>query len=225
MGALKSFVLPLGILLFSVVQCDEVEEGCQVLEFYRSPNYSSYKIENVALLPMLNDDTTDNGTFYSTNHFYNSLEEYNTFKLVDIDKISASDSNSIDNLLISIRDSLKINVDSFYTTDLGKFLKHTNCDVIILGNIYEYEHYNSTTMKYGRLYLENITRSNFNYFMISLLDGSVLWAANVDGKSRYVFEVSNPNQNNPFPPLDVAISNGIDALLLKLRDEINLESK
>jgi hypothetical protein len=143
---------------------------------------------------MLNDDTTDNGTFYSTNQFYNRLGEFNNFKLVDIDKISAADSITIDSLLISIREKQEINVDLFYTTDLGIYLKHNNCDAIIIGNVYEYEHNNSTTFRHGRMYLDNITRSNFNYFMISLLDGSVLWAANVNGVSKYSYELVYPSQ-------------------------------
>jgi len=225
-GSLKSFILPLGILLFPVVQCDEVEEGCEVEEFYLNPEYSNYKIETLALLPMAYDDTTDSGTFYSTNHFYNRLsKEYDSFKLIDIDKIVASDSIIIDNLLLTIRDSLRINVDTFYTTDLGKFLKYNNCDAIIIGNVFEYFNYESIPNRYRWLNTTKETKASFNYFMISLLDGSVLWAANVNGLSKYEYELVFPPQPMLYPPLDEAISNGIDALLIKLRKEIILESK
>lgn len=226
MGTLKSFILPLGILLFSVVQCDEVKEGCEVAEFYLNPAYSNYKVETVALLPMAYDDTTNVGTFYSTNYFYNRLvNEYDSFKLIDIDKILASDSIIIDNLLLTIRDSLRINVDTFYTTDLGKFLKYNNCDAIIIGNVFEYLQYESVPNRFKWLYTQRETKVNFNYFMVSLHDGSILWAANVNGLSKYLYEFVFPPQPMTYPPLDEALSNGIDALIIKLRKEINLESK
>ena len=226
MRVLKSFVLPLGILLFSVVQCDEVEEGCEIAEFYMTPKYSSYKIETVALLPMAYDDTTEVGTFYSTNHFYNRLsEEYDSFKLIDIDKFVSSDSITIDNLLISIRDSLRINIDTFYTTDLGKFLKNNNCDAILLGNVYEYYHIQNEPNLFKWLYIDKGIKVNFNYFMVSLFDGSILWAANINGVSKYTYELVYPPRQIPNPPLDTAISNGIDALLIKLKDESIITKK
>lgn len=225
MRALKSFVLPLGILLFSVVQCDEVEEGCEVAEFYLNQGYSNYKVETVALLPMAYDDTTDSGTFYSTNHFYNRLSQFNNFSLINIDKIVSSDSITIDNLLISIRDSLRINIHTFYTTDLGKFLKYNNCDAIFLGNVYEYFHYESVPNRNRWIYTNRETKANFNYFMISLFDGSVLWAANVNGVSKYSYELVFPPQQTLNPPLDEALSNGIDALLIKLKQESILLKK
>lgn len=220
MGVLKSIILPLGLLLFSIIQCDGVEDGCEVKDFFISRDYSSYKIDTVALLPMAYDDTTDLGTFFSTNHFYNRLsEDYKNFHLVDIDKKASSDSIAINNLLISIRDSSKINIDSFYNSDLGKYLKANNCDGIILGNVYNFYRYDNLLMRYGRLYVNKVTHSNFNYLMNSLADGTIIWSANVDGVSKYTYELVNPPNPTPFPPLDVAIANGIDALLIKLKKE------
>lgn len=223
---LRSLALPIPLLLISLNQCEDIKEGCEVKEFYISPNFSEYKIETVALLPMAYDDTTDDGTFYSTNHFYNKLLEMNRYNFVDIDKFTASDSSDIAALLKSIKDSLKINLDSLYSTSLGKFLKSQNCDAIIIGNVFDYNKYYFTNTRYGLFYrFYFLTESNFNYFMVSLKDGKILWAANVDGKAYYEFYDNWFSVKIIYPPLDVAISNGIDALLVKLKKETFLESK
>lgn len=226
MRNLKIFILPLGFLLFTIVQCDEIKEGNEIKEFYIAPNFSNYKIKTVALLPMAYDDTTDIGTFYSTNYLYNRLsEEFKNFHLVDIDKIVASDSTTIDDLLISISDRSRINVDSFYNTDLGKFLQINNCDAILLGNVYKFSRYENRPLRHEWLYANKITLCHFNYFMVSLHDGSILWSANVTGVSDYTYEIVYPPKPTYYPPLDEAISNGIDALLVKLKNESILIKK
>jgi hypothetical protein len=180
----KSLLIALPFLVFLFCHCKFIEEGNEIKEFYIAPNFKNYKIKTVALLPMAYDDTTKTGTFYSTNYFYNNLAELNTFNLVDIDKITSSDSSTISDQLISIRKNFRIDLDSFYLTPLGSFLKAQNCDAIIIGNVFDYSNYYYSDTKLGMFYSFNITTAaNFNYFMVSLSDGSVLWSANIDCKA------------------------------------------
>lgn len=222
---LISLALPIPFLVFSLIQCEGTEGKREIKEFYLAPNFNSYKIETVALLPMAYDNTTSIGTFYSTNYFYNKLLESDRYNLVDIDKISSSDSSTIAAQLISIRDSQRIVLDSFYITPLGKFLKSQNCDAIIIGNVVDYSNYYFTDTQIGlfsTLNLVNVT--NFNYFMVSLQDGSVLWAANLEGKTINKERLRTYN-NTDYPPIDYSISYGIDALLEKLEKEFILHKK
>lgn len=223
---LKSLALPIPFLVFSLIQCEGTEGKREIKEFYLAPNFNSYKIETVALLPMAYDNTTSIGTFYSTNYFYNKLLESDRYNLVDIDKISSSDSSTIAAQLISIRDSQRIVLDSFYVTPLGKFLKSQNCDAIIIGNVVDYSNYYFTDIQielFSTLNLVNVT--NFNYFMVSLQDGSVLWAANLEGKTIYKERLRAYNNNTDYPPIDYSISYGIDALLEKFEKEFILHKK
>jgi hypothetical protein len=223
---LKSLAIPLPFLIFSLSQCKYIEEGNEIKEFYIAPNFKDYKIETIALLPMANDDTTNLGTFYSTNYFYNNLAELNSYNLVDIDKITSSDSSTISDQLISIRESFRIDLDSFYVTPLGQFLKSQNCDAIIIGNVFDYSNYYYADTKLGMFSTFVITTAaNFNYFMVSLLDGSVLWGANIDCKASYKVRYSSYLAVLGYPPLDLSISNGIDRLLDKLKKEFILTKK
>lgn len=222
----KSLLIALPFLVFLFSHCKFIEEGNEIKEFYIAPNFKDYKIETVALLPMAYDDTTNIGTFYSTNYFYNNLAELNTYKLVDIDKIASSDSSTISEQLISIKDNYRIDLDSFFVTPLGSFLKAQNCDAIIIGNVFDYSNYYYSDTKLGMFSIFNITTvANFNYFMVSLLDGSVLWAANIDCKATYKVRSSSYLAVLGYPPLDIAISNGIDILLDKLERDFILSKK
>ena len=223
---LKSPVISLPCLVFLLCQCRFIEEGNEIKDFYIAPNFKDYKIETVALLPMAYDDTTDIGTFYSTNYFYNNLAELNAYNLVDIDKITSSDSSTISDQLISIRENFRIDLDSFYVTQLGSFLKAQNCDAIIIGNVFDYSNYYYSDTKLGMFSIFVITTAaNFNYFMVSLKDGSVLWGANIDCKASYKVRFSSYLAVLGYPPLDLSISNGIDRLLDKLKKEYILTKK
>ncbi len=223
---LKSPVISLPFLVFLLCQCKFIEEGNEIKDFYIAPNFKDYKIETVALLPMAHDDTTDIGTFYSTNYFYNNLADLNSYNLVDIDKITSSDSSTISDQLISIRENFHIDLDSFYITPLGSFLKAQNCDAIIIGNVFDYSNYYYSDTKLGMFSTFVITTAaNFNYFMVSLKDGSVLWGANIDCKASYKVRFSSYLAVLGYPPLDISISNGIDRLLDKLKEEYILTEK
>ena len=66
-------IIALCFVLF-VTACNKLFDNIvwpknKIISLYESPNIDSYKIRSVVLLPMIPDDTTDAGTFYSTNHF------------------------------------------------------------------------------------------------------------------------------------------------------------
>lgn len=150
----------------------------------------------------------------------------NSYNLEDIDKITSSDSSTISDQLNSIRENFWIDLDSFYVTPLGSFVKAQNCDAIIIGNVFDYSNYYYSDTKLGMFSSFNITTAaNFNYFMVSLFDGSVLWAANLDCKATYKLRVSSYFAVLGYPPLDLAISNGIEILLDKLKRDFILSKK
>lgn len=217
----RIIILPL--LVISLTSCKRAIDGNRVIDFFRNPDYGKYKIENIALLPMANDDTTSTGTFYSTNYFFNRLLEIPSINMVDLDKIISSDSAAIYEQLKSININKKFNLNLFLKSDLGIWLTENNCDAAILGNVTNFKMYYYTWYNIDNQFMiTTATVCNFNYYMISMRDGSLLWAANIDGEAIYMDKLPVIPD---YPPLDEAISSGIDSLLEKLDREGILVSK
>jgi len=189
-----------------------------IIESHVSAKASSYKINSIVLLPLEKDDTTDTGTFYSTNHFLNALKENYPPKSIDvleIDKIIGTDSLAVKKIIESIRKNGKLDIENFFSTDLGSLLTQKNPDAMILGTI------NNST-KNIHFWLDTSMLLNcrwtiecdFVYYLISLKDGEVLWMSNVLGVANYEEEVSSSFESDwkLYPPLDIAITNGIDKI-------------
>jgi hypothetical protein len=211
------------LLIFSFVSCRRAIDSNGVVEFYLNPEFGKYRVETVALLPMAFDDTTSTGTFYSTNYFFNQLLEIPSINIVDIDKIVSTDSAAISDQIKSIIINKKFDLNQFQKSDLGKWLDGNNCNTIILGNVTDFKmFYYTWYSNYNQFMITTATVCNFNYFMVSLEDGSILWSANVDGEATYMDRLPiSPD----YPPLDEAISKGIDLLLEKLEKESILYKK
>lgn len=189
-------------------------------QFYQSPKAQYYSIKSIALLPMANDDTTDIGTYYSTNYFYNKLTQLPNISIIDIDKIIPSDSFVVSNLLEILISKAYIDVQALYETDLGKYLKQNNCDALIIGQVNNYnKYYNTWFNKFSQVYISNITLCNFFYCMISLFDGSIIWVADIESFEEYIDPLSKSPDDYSCPPIDEAISKGIDLLYNKLTTE------
>ena len=82
--AIRIFVC--SVLILFVVSCGQFINPGNFTEYFKSMKIASYKSDKIALLPILPDDTTASGAFYSTNHFYNYLmEKYTDKTFADID--------------------------------------------------------------------------------------------------------------------------------------------
>lgn len=216
-------IILLPLFLISLISCKRAIDSNRVVDFFRNPNYGKYKIENISLLPMVNDDTTSTGTYYSTNYFFNRLVEIPSIKTVDIDKIILSDSAAIADQLKSIIVNKKFDLNLFLKSDLGIWLNENNCDAVILGYVKDFKMYYYTWYNNdNRFMITTVTVCNFNYYMVSMIDGSILWEANIDGEATYMDRLPiSPD----YPPLDEAISSGIEYLLEKLENESILYKK
>ncbi|MCL4551130.1 MAG: hypothetical protein M1495_21480 [Bacteroidetes bacterium] len=208
--------LLLSTLVITLYGCDDfIQPTNHIIDYYVSPQAAIYQIKTVALFPMAKDDTTDTGTFYSTNHFINRLEQSFPnvkFFIPSIDSLIRKDSPLVPHLIKSIGSNNKLNVESFDSSEVGKLLADDNPDAMIVGLI------NNSSNRRGVGLVRNeflnfefraITSCDFTYYLISLKDGSTIWKFRVVGEEVY----GSNHINDDFPPLDTAISNGIDFLL------------
>ena len=187
----------------------------EVISLYKSPKIDSYKIRSVALLPMTPDDTTDAGTFYSTNHFINSLEEkYPNIKFTvsDIDTAITIDSLAISKTIHSIEKKKKLDLKNFYSSELGYDVIKDSADAIIIGTVDSCSVKNGFYIANYQLYKTRIISCRFTYYLISLRDGRVLWKAHVLGEDGYIYY----GIDELHTPLYYAVSNGINLLLDKI---------
>ncbi len=219
---LKSYVKWFVILTsICLTACNNSFISSDVKGIYLSPKISSYKIEAIALLPILPDDSTDYGAYYSTNHFFNILErKYPSLIIADIDWVRNFDCSFIDKQTNFIKIKKRLDLQSFYDTDLGYNIIEENYDAVLLGMI------DSTYNSYG-IYLgisEDyfpvrgwMTSCKFTYYLVSLIDGRILWRATVSGEDACKMENYFIKE---FPPVDYAISNGIDRMVDYLPTEI-----
>ncbi len=204
------------IITIAFSACDDfIEPTNRIIEYYVSPQASTYQIKTVALFPMAKDDTTDTGTFYSTNHFINRLEKifpHIKFSIPSLVGLTDKDSLLIPHLAQSIENEKKLNLQEFNSSQLGNSLPEDKPEMLIIGKI------NSFSYKKGIGLVKNefihfefrtITSCDFTYYLVSLTDGSIIF------KFRAVGEAANYSYriNNDFPPLDLAISDGIDLIL------------
>ncbi|MCX6173897.1 MAG: hypothetical protein NTZ27_03985 [Ignavibacteriales bacterium] len=186
----------------------------QILSVYESPKLNLYKIRSIALLPMAPDDTTDNGTFFATNHFLNSLKQNfpNTkFIIPLVDSILTSDTLVISKIIDSIEKLRRLDLKYFFDTDIGYAVDEDSTDAMIIGvinKVVKKKGYTSSRTHYG-IQPATLISCQFTYYLISLKDGRVLWKSQVLGEEGY----SLNSKNITYPPLDYAVSNGIDKLI------------
>jgi hypothetical protein len=156
---------------------------------------------------MTEDDSSDTGTFYSTNHFYNELKKnFPQVKFVIPTPNQEEDYDTLVSLFIdSVEKHKRLDLKSFFNTDIGDSVDKENPDAILIGRI------DKRTPKAGfvRHYYANVISCEFRYYLISLLDGRVLWKADVLGEEGYYVS----EEFVKYPPLDFAISNGIDKII------------
>ena len=179
----------------------------EILHLYKSPKIDSYHFQKVALLPMVQDDTTHNGTFYSTNHFLNVLERKFPNKTFFIP--SPGESGIADSLIPSLIESIeklkKLDLKDIYNSELAYSIEEENPDAILIGTFSKF----TLGKGYSMRFRATITSCEITYYLISLKDGRVLWKAHALGEEGYYLL-----QNDEiYPPLDYSISNGIDKMV------------
>jgi hypothetical protein len=188
-----------------------------ILHLYTSPKFSNYKLDKIGLLPMVRDDTTSVGTFYSTNYFFKLLKlsfPKKKFEMIEISHLTDYDSLLIPNLIDSIESSKHMDLGKFYSYDLDTLLNNKNVDAVLIGSINDKDNLfgSSYDVRYRSFLFAYSTECEFSYYLISMRDGRVLWKADVIGTESYYYE----RVQAIFPPLDAAISKGIDAIIPKL---------
>jgi hypothetical protein len=162
------------------------------------------------------DDTTDTGAFYATNHFINSLEKRFPkikFVIANIDTAIASDSMAITWNIESIEKIKKLDLRKFCRSELGYDVQKDSADAMIIGKIDSCAWRAGLTITGFRVYKSRILSCYFTYYLISLKDGRVLWKASTLGEEGYT---SYFGAEEIYPPLDYALSNGIDLLIFEI---------
>lgn len=212
-----SVLVAIASILLVNTACKELTDNIvwpknEIISQYISPKIDSYKINSIALLPIPPDDTTNVGTFYSTNYFINSLEDKYPkikFTVSDIDTAISIDSLAISQTIYSIEKEKKLNLKKFYNSELGYDVKKDSVDAIILGVVDSCSKKGGFLIKNYRLDRTRIISCRFTYYLISMKDGRVLWKADVLGEAGYLYD----GASEIYPPLDRALSNGIKILL------------
>ncbi|MCX6170914.1 MAG: hypothetical protein NTX65_16385 [Ignavibacteriales bacterium] len=204
-----SFFTILPFLLF-LNTCENIVPINKILTIYTSPKINAYTIHKVVLLPMAQDDTTNSGTFYSTNHFFNMLAE--NYANIEFVLPSIGDSVQCDTLIPNFIESIeklkRLDLKNFFNSEIGSAVYEENPDAILIGRI------DKSTSKTGFAMgnYANVISCEFRYYLISLGDGRVLWKAEALGEEGYYIFQSG----DIYPPLDNAISNGIDKIINRL---------
>jgi hypothetical protein len=217
---LISFLISL-FLILSFSGCNELLDKIiiprsAVISIYKSPKFDNYKLKTVALIPMSPDDTTDQGTFYATNHFLNRLKEKYPdilFTVPKVDSLMSSDSLLVSKIIDSIEKLRRFDISSFFKNDFGKAVDEYAPDAMLIGKINKV--INKTGFSPGKIYRRvkaTLTSCDFTYYLVSLSDGRVLWKAHVLGEDGYYLY----SDESKYVPLDIAISNGIDIMIDKI---------
>jgi hypothetical protein len=218
---LRQLIIILTTLVLSIDGCVELSSfvSSKVLNIYRDPDAEDYQIKRIALIPMANDDTTDTGTFYSTSHFLNLLNDSSfadlKCEIPDVDSLIRSDTALVKNLIESIGKKHKFDFNDSAVVKLRSFLEGGDYDAVIIGKINRWDRgrkYYTDLDKLLRFkfYPALTTSCDFTYFMVSLRDGSIVWVAwTLGAAGNYDFD----EYMRDYPPLDEAISNGIDMMI------------
>jgi hypothetical protein len=224
----KYFFIIILLVSFNFISClERFTPESRIIAVTQNAKISNYQFEKIALLPLLNDDTTNTGTFYSTNHFLIKLtKQYSkiNFDIPGINFILKSDSLVIPRLIDTIELKRYLDLDSFYVSELGIFLEQEKFDAVFIGTLehcYDLNGFDRFDWSPGNLYFERIYLRNcyFSYYLISLDDGKVLWGARVLGQDanyldpEFLYTSNGQSKFYFYPPVDCAISNGIDVMM------------
>lgn len=212
----RHYLLLLTLALISLYGCDSlIKPTNYIVDYYVSPQAQSYQTKTVALFPMAKDDTTDTGTFYSTNYFINNLEKFYSgikFFIPSLDTLTAKDSLFITHCFDKVESDNQLNMESFNLSELRNYLAPNKPDAIIIGKVNNVSYRKGVGLvqdEFLDFKFRTIISCDFTYYLISLTDGKIIWRIQIIGEA-----VNNSyHRDEGYPPLDMAISNGIDLIL------------
>ncbi|MFA7228709.1 MAG: hypothetical protein WC061_06720 [Melioribacteraceae bacterium] len=192
---------------------DYIAPVSRIVKVYKSPGFDSYRLNKIALAPMMNDDTTDFGTLYSTNHFLNSLEQ--NFEKTKFFIPELTESSDPDSLIPWIAESIEevrhLDLKYFSDTDLGYTVLKDSADAVFIGLVHSVsaKKGNSFSRVSRRFFKSTLISCDFTYYLVSLKDGRVLLKFDMRGEEGFYLNLGV----EIYPELDTAISNGIDKII------------
>jgi hypothetical protein len=208
---LKSInLLFLSGIIFLLSSCIYFERPPRIDNVFVSKHISSYDVESIAILPIIPDDSSNTGAYFATNHLFDILyNNYPSIDITDLQWIRKYDNSIIDKEIQDLKILHRFNMDEFEKSELGSNIISEEYDAVLIGGI------DSTDSTMGFfLSMDGSIRAwrtscAFEYFLISLKDGRVLWTTTCEGEA---FNQMDNLFKKSYPPVDVAISNGIDKM-------------
>jgi hypothetical protein len=219
----KSFLKFINVLflieiIFLLSSCIYFERPPRIDNVFVSKHISSYDVESIAVLPIIPDDSSNTGAYFATNHLFDILyNNYPSIDITDLQWVRKFDNSIVDKEIQSLKTANRFDMEEFEKSELGSNIIAEEYDAVIIGAI------DSTDSTSGIFLAPDgsvrvwRTYCSFEYFLVSLKDGRILWATTCEG------EVYNQMDNffkKVYPPVDMAISNGIDKMAETFPKEI-----
>jgi len=219
----KSFLKFVNVLfllgiIFLLSSCLYVERPPRVENIFVSKHISSYDVKSIAILPILPDDSTFTGGYFATNHLFDILyNNYPSIDITDLQWVRKFDNSIVDKEIQSLRTTNCFDLDEFEKSELGSSIIAEEYDAVLIGAI---DSTDSTTGIFlapdGSVRVWR-TFCAFEYLLVSLKDGRVLWATTCEGEA---YNQMDNYFKKVYPLVDMAISNGIDEMVLTFPKEI-----
>ena len=173
------------------------------IEYYRNEEFSKYKIDNIAILPLrdvwLNIEQSSNVDRYFLSQLSISTKKYTLMGPEDcIDKLSKDSlGKAYYNYLVEFASLWMPNKEII--KEVGAFLQ---VDAIIIGKTFNYEKIDGLPG-----YNKGETRCNLRYILVSTKDGILIWGGTVAA-----YETTTTSLQ-PAPHLMNVIKQGMDKIL------------
>jgi hypothetical protein len=219
----KSFLKFVNVLfllgiIFLLSSCINIERPPRVDNVFVSKHISSYDVESIAILPIIPDDSSDTGGYFATNHLFDILyDNYPSIDITDLQWVRKFDNSIVDKEIQSLKTTHRFDMSEFEKSELGSSIIAEEYDAVLIGAI---DSTDSTTGIFlapdGSVRVWR-TFCAFEYLLVSLKDGRVLWATTCEGEA---YNQMDNYFKKVYPLVDMAISNGIDEMVLTFPKEI-----
>lgn len=217
----SKYYLLLVWLMFFLTSCIYYAKVPRIKNVFVSKQISSYKIESIAVLPIIPDDSSKIGAYFSTNYLYNIIyDDYPAIDIANLDWIREFDNSIVDEEIQNLKTIKRFDLNAFENSNLGRNIISEKYDAILIGNIDSVKFSEGMVFGTDGILRAWITSCSFRYFLISITDGKVLWAASCQSES-YNY-ISNYFLKE-YPSVEQAISIGIDEMVKIFPKEIFFE--
>lgn len=213
----RNCFLPFVLILF-ITSCIHIEKGPIIKNVFVSKDIASYKIESLAVLPLMPDDSSNIGAYFATNFLYNIFyDDYPNVDIADLDWIRKFDNSIVDEEIQSLKAMKRFDLKIFENSDLGRNIIYEEYDAVLIGNIENIKYTEGLVFGTDAILRAWVTSCSFRYYIISLNDARVLWAASCQSDS---YNYLDNYLLREYPPVDKAITNGLDEIVLTIPNEI-----